>query len=97
MSLNDVRDLQIRIGLNAARRENGLSAVAERIGETGIDDHEIALSLTIDAQRLFVDLSGEPVVENPGATAKRDRAILLWRIDETKARRDIEFTGDVIL
>src|SRR5215467_9815878 len=58
---------------------------------------EILLPLAVDAQRLFVSLRGEPVVENTGAAAQRDRAVFLRRPDETESWREVKFVADVIL
>src|SRR6185503_12780021 len=49
-ALNDVRNLEIRIRLNAAGRRQRLYPANERIWKRRICDHQISLTLTIDAQ-----------------------------------------------
>src|SRR6185369_4160635 len=56
-----------------------------------------SLPLTIDAQRLLVNLRSEPVVKKSGAAAKSDASTLQWRPHPTEARRDVELPRHVIL
>src|ERR1043165_1558099 len=76
--LNDVRNLQLGIGLDPTRWQHGLHATVERVRKTWVGDHEISLSLAIHSQRLFVRLRREPVVKNARAAPDSDPTILQW-------------------
>src|SRR6185369_8049958 len=56
-----------------------------------------SLPLTIDAQRLLVNLRSEPVVKKSGAATQSDAATLQRRPHPTEAWRDVELPRHVIL
>src|ERR1043166_6668247 len=76
--LNYVRLLQLRIELNTTGGRNGLNAADKGIWVTRVRNDQIALSLTIDSQRLFVSLCPDPVVKNSRSSANCDVGLFKW-------------------
>src|SRR5262245_27272317 len=87
--LGDVRHPQVRIDLNAARGQRYGGSPAERVGEAGVANVQVALPLAVDAKRLLVSLRRKPVVEDPAAAADRRITLFERRPREPGARHDV--------
>ncbi len=57
-----------------------------RVGKRRVDDVQLLLPESVDAQRLLVDAAAEPVVEDPRARAQRRLAVLERRPRDPESR-----------